>query len=295
MTTPPLKFLKTFQIAARRGSFAAAATELCVTASAVSHQIRRLEQQLGVALFVRHPRALVVTEAGGAYLQQLEAVFAQLESATAELRARYQRVVLRLQVPPFFAQELLLPRLAQFSAAHPETDLQVVTRSDVPADPLAEADVTVAIGDGRWPDVEARRLFAQAFVPACAPQLLEQSGVRTAAQLALGSLIVHTRRGDLWLRWAQSQGIEALQPRQQLHFDTMSAVVDAAERGVGFALVSAPLAQQRFASGALQRVFPHEVSTGESYFVVQRPAGAARPEARALGDWLVEEFGRTSR
>ena len=290
MTTPPFKSLKSFQLAARLGSFAAAANELCITASAVSHQIRRLEEQLGVALFIRQPRALAITAAGSAYLQQVEAVFAQLESATAELRARYQRVALRLQVPPFFAQELLLPRLALFSAAYPETDLQVVTRSDVPADPLAEADVTVAIGDGRWPDVQARRLFAQAFVPACAPQLLQQSGVQTEAQLALGSLIVHTRRGDLWGRWAEAAGIEALQPRQQLHFDTMSAVVDAAERGVGFALVSAPLARQRFASGTLQRVFPLEVSTGESYYVVQRLPVAARPEVRALGDWLVEQF-----
>jgi LysR family glycine cleavage system transcriptional activator len=290
MTTPPFKSLKSFQLAARLGSFAAAANELCITASAVSHQIRRLEEQLGVALFVRHPRALAITAAGSTYLQQVEAVFAQLESATAELRARYQRVALRLQVPPFFAQELLLPRLALFSAAHPETDLQVVTRSDVPADPLAEADVTVAIGDGRWPDVQARCLFAQAFVPACAPQLLQQSGVLTEAQLALGSLIVHTRRGDLWGRWAEAAGIDTLQPRQQLHFDTMSAVVDAAERGVGFALVSAPLARQRFASGTLQRVFPLEVSTGESYYVVQRLPVAARPEVRALGDWLVEQF-----
>jgi LysR family glycine cleavage system transcriptional activator len=290
MTTPPFKSLKSFQLAARHGSFAAAANELCITASAVSHQIRRLEEQLGVALFVRHPRALAITAAGSAYLQQVEAVFAQLESATAELRARFQRVALRLQVPPFFAQELLLPRLALFSVAHPETDLQVVTRSDVPADPLAEADVTVAIGDGRWPDVQARCLFPQAFVPACAPRLLAQSGVVSAAQLALGSLIVHTRRGDLWGRWAEAAGIEVLQPRQQLHFDTMSAVVDAAERGVGFALVSAPLARQRFASGTLQRVFPQEVSTGESYYVVQRLPVAARPEVRALGDWLVEQF-----
>lgn len=290
MTMPSFKSLKSFQLAARHGSFAAAAAELCITASAVSHQIRKLEELLGVPLFERQPRALVVTEAGSAYLQQVEAVFAQLESATTGLRARYQRVALRLQVPPFFAQELLLPRLALFSASHPETDLQVVTRSDVPADPLAEADVTVAIGNGRWPDVQARRLFAQAFVPACAPRLLELSGVRSAEQLATGSLIVQTRRSDLWNRWAEAAGIATLQPRQQLQFDSMSAVVDAAERGVGFALVSAPLTRQRFANGTLHRVFPQEVDTGESYYVVQRLPSAARPEVRDLGDWLVEQF-----
>jgi len=294
MSAEPLKYLKTFQIAAQRGSFAAAAAELCVTASAVSHQIRRLEQQLGVALFERRARSLVLTDAGARYLAQLEEVFALLASATAQLRARFSKVVLRLQVPPFFSQELLLPRLARFSAAHPDADIQIATRIGPIEVHPADADVSVVIGDGHWPDLEVRELFAQSFVPACSPQLLEFSGVTQVAQLANESLIVHTRRQDLWERWAVAVGLPALQPRQQVRFDTMSAVVDAAERGVGFALVSAPLSRGRFARGALRRAFAAEITTGESYFVLLRPQDTRRPEVRALRDWLVSEFGRVA-
>ena len=127
MATPPLRFLKTFRIAARRGSFKAAADELCITASAVSHQIKILENQLGLVLFERGPRLLTLTAAGVYYLEHIEAVFARLESATEQLRVRFRRQVVRLQVPPFFASELLLPRLKSFSALHGDTDIQIAT------------------------------------------------------------------------------------------------------------------------------------------------------------------------
>lgn len=285
-----LKFLKTFHIAARRGSFAAAAAELCITPSAVSHQVRGLEEQLGVALFRRKPRSLTLTEAGTRLLEQIDPAFATLEAATAELRQQRERVPLRLQVPPFFAQELLLPRLGAYSAAHSHTDLQIATRS-APLEPHGEdVDVSVALGPGKWPGLIARALFAQAFVPACSPELLRTSGVRDYADLAGESLIVHARRADLWDRWAQAAGLAPLMPRQQIRLDTMSAVVDAAERGVGFALVATPLTRARFAAGTLTRVFMHEIGAGETYYAVARTADARRSAVRDLLDWLEAEF-----
>jgi len=289
MPATSLKFLKTFQVAARLGSFTAAATEMCVTASAISHQIRALEEQLGVALFERAPRALKLTEAGLRLLAQIEPAFAILEDAIAQLHGRRGRVTLRIQVPPFFAQELLLPRLAAFSAAYPDTDLQIATRS-APTEPHgADADVSVALGSGQWPGLLARLLFAQSFVPACSPALLRESGVRRFSDLAGESLIVHSRRADLWDRWAQAVGIVAFRPRQQIRFDTMSAVVDAAERGVGFALVATPLTHSRFARGTLARVFAQQVGTGESYYALARTGDAGQGAVRALLDWLVLE------
>ncbi len=102
---------------------------------------------------------------------------------------------------------------------------------------------------------------------------------------------MHTRRHDLWERWAASVGLQALQPRQEVRLDTMLAVVDAAERGVGFALVSAPLTRERLAQSALRRVFDQEITTGESYFVLLRAADAEQPSVRALSNWLMAEFG----
>jgi len=285
-----LKFLKTFQIAARRGSFAAAAVELFLTPSAVSHQVRGLEQQLGVALFRRNPRSLELTEAGRRLLEQIDPAFAALEAATAAVRRPRARVPLRLQVPPFFAQELLLPRLGAYSAAHPHTDLQIATRSAPPEPHADDVDVSVTLGPGKWPGLVARALFAQGFVPACAPALLRSSGVREYGDLAGQSLIVHARRADLWDRWAQAAGLAPLQPRQLIRFDTMSAVVDAAERGVGFALVATPLTRARFAAGTLTRVFAHEIGAGESYYAVARTTDAHRGAVRDLLNWLEAEF-----
>ena len=292
MRTPPLKHLKTFQIAARHGSFRVAAGELCLTASAVSHQIRALEQQLGVQLFERGPRALALTAAGAYYLEHLDGLFARLESVTQQLRQRFSRNVVRLKVPPFFASELLLPRLSDFSAAYPDTDLQIATDIGAHAAHAADADVSVIVGAGPWPEVQATALFPQAFVPACAPQLARRLRPGSAADLATQSLIVHERRPDLWDRWAQQLGISAFNPRQLIRLDSMAAIVHAAEQGVGIALVSAPLAAERFAAGRLERVFDAELVTGESYFLLVRPDDATRHGVRALTAWMQREFGR---
>ncbi|HEY1726000.1 MAG TPA: LysR substrate-binding domain-containing protein [Steroidobacteraceae bacterium] len=290
MRAPSLRFLKTFHIAAKRGSFKAAADELCVTASAISHQIRALEQDLGIALFERGPRSLALSEAGAHYLEQLDPLFSRLESVTEQLRSRFSRAVVRLQVPPFFASELLLPRLADFSAVHGEIDIQIATDITPNEAHASDSDVSIVVGTGDWADVQATRLFPQSYVPACSPALLRQATIRSVADLAQEALIAHNHRPELWDRWAALHGIGQLRPKQVIRFDTMSAVVHAAERGVGIALVSTPLSASRFSSGALLRLFDAELATGESYFLVTRPEDADRPAVRALIGWMLREF-----
>src|ERR1700690_1475451 len=202
MATPALRFLKTFQIAAKRGSFKAAADELCVTASAISHQIKVLEDELGLSLFERGPRSLALTEAGAHCLEHIDSVFARLESVTEQLRVRFSRAVLRLQVPPFFASELLLPRLAGFSAAHGDIDIQIATDITPNEEHASDSDISIVVGTGDWIDVQATRLFPQTYVPACSPELLRQSSIRSVSDLAQESLIAHNYRPDLWDRWA---------------------------------------------------------------------------------------------
>ena len=290
MATPPLRFLKTFRIAARRGSFKAAADELCITASAVSHQIKILEEQLGLVLFERGPRLLTLTAAGAYYLEHIDAVFARLESATEQVRLRFRRSVVRLHVPPFFASELLLPRLKHFSATHGDTDIEVNTDIAPNEEHAADADVSILVGAGTWRNVTATVLFAQSYIPACSPTLLRTGRITQAADLARESLIAHNHRPDLWDRWALKHGLEMLRPKQLIHFDTMSAMVHAAEQGLGVALVSAPLSASRFDSGALARVFEDELATGESYYLVTRESDAERPGVAQLIGWLLKQF-----
>jgi LysR family transcriptional regulator, glycine cleavage system transcriptional activator len=291
MQTPSLKFLRTFHIAARKASFKLAADELFITASAVSHQIKTLEDQLGLVLFERNAHSLTLTEAGSYYLQGIDGVFARLDSVTDQLRNRYRKQLVRLQVPPFFGSELLLPRLSKFSATYSEVDIHVGSLLLPHTEHSAEADVSVLVGMDNWSDLTTRRLFSQRFVAACAPHLMQGKNNFAVSDLNDEALIVHTRRLDLWDQWTSMQGLESLRPRQVIRLDSMRATVQAAEQGLGFALASAQLAETRFAAGTLVQPFRAELVTGESYYLVARPEAAQRPAVAALMDWMASEFG----
>ena len=294
MQTPSLRFLKTFHIAAKLGSFKAAAQELCVTASAVSHQIKALEQQLGVSLFNRGPRSLSLSAAGAQYLENIDAVFSRLESVTEQLKRRFSRAVVRLQVPPFFASELLVPRLSSFGALHGDIDIQIETDIAPHEQHSSDADVSIVVGTGQWPDVQATRLFPQAYIVAGAPELLREARIESVADLLQQPLIAHKRRRDLWDRWAAMFGVEPLRPKQLIEFNSMASIVHAAEQGVGIALVSAPVAAQRFAKGSLVKVFDDELVTGDAYYLVTRPEDAQRLGVRALIGWMLQQYGAES-
>jgi LysR family transcriptional regulator, glycine cleavage system transcriptional activator len=289
MRLPSLKFLKTFQVAAARVSFKAAADELCITPSAVSHQIKTLEEQLGVALFERGPHSLTLTEAGTSYLQQMESVFARLEAVTEQLQIRYGREVVRLHIPPFFATEMLLPRLPAFLDARPDTDVHINTATTRLQTHPPEADLSIVVGAAPEEGCSCHKLFSQTFVPACAPSLLARKPIERVEDLNRHTLIVHEARRDGWRRWSEALGVE-LRPRKLVRFDTMHAAAQAAEHGVGVALVSSRIGAERFTQGSLVRLFDAELETGESYFLIMRKEDAARPDVQALTRWLLDEF-----
>lgn len=291
MRLPSLKFLKTFQVAATRSSFKAAADELCITPSAVSHQIRGLEEQLGVALFERGPSSLTLTEAGGSYLQHLDTLFARLETVTEQLRIHYGRDVIRLNIPPFFATEMLLPRLPSFLEVRPDTDVHINTFSTSITSHPPDADVSIVVGAGpeEAHEHDCHKLFSQTFVPACSPTLLQRRPIDTVQDLNKHTLIIHEGRRDGWERWAQSLGID-LRPKKVVRFDSMNTAAEAAEHGVGVALVSSRLGNERFAQGTLVKLFDRELETGESYFLILRKEDAGRPDIQALTQWLIDEF-----
>ena len=289
MRLPSLKFLKTFQVAAARLSFKAAAEELFITPSAVSHQIKALEEQLGVMLFERGPHSLTLTEAGSHYLQHMDALFARLESVTEQLQVHYGRGVVRLHMTPFFATELLLPKLPLLLEAQPDTDIHINTALAPLQSHPADADVSIVVNAAPESGLDCHKLFSQAFVPACAPSLLQRLPIRTLEDLNRHTLIVHEARRDAWERWAESVGVR-LRPKKFVRFDTMAAAAEAAEHGVGVALVSSRTGNERFAQRSLVRLFDTELQTGESYFLLLRREDATRPDIRTLTQWLLNEF-----
>lgn len=290
MRLPSLKYLRTFQIAGKHLSFKDAADELSVTASAVSHQIRNLEEFLGVALFERRTRSLVLTDAGKNYFDFLDGMFARLEAETQQLWERYGRDVVRLSVPPFFASEALLPRLSSFEALSSDTDIRVSTQPSAMKSHPPEADLSILLGNDSWPELTTHRLFPRRVVVACAPALLAKRKFASFGDLDGQVLIVHENRPDSWKHWAAALGIPAPKPRKLIRFDSMSAVVRAAEKGLGIALVSWPLSIDCFESGALARVFDEEVETGEDFYLAHRPEETDRWEVRKLSEWIINEF-----
>src|SRR5262249_44010857 len=177
MRLPSTRTLRAFQLAARSGSFKTAASQLFLTPSAVSHQIRALEEELGVALFHRGARTLMLTDAGARYLEEIEYLFQRLDTATRELRARAGRSTLRLRVASFFANEFLLPRLAALHAAQPDIDLEIDTDGTGTDIHPADADVSIVLGSGSWSELQAHRLFPQAYVPACSAALFARTPI----------------------------------------------------------------------------------------------------------------------
>jgi LysR family transcriptional regulator, glycine cleavage system transcriptional activator len=290
MRLPSLKFLKTFQVAAQRQSFKLAAEDLCVTPSAISHQIKSLETQLGITLFERGAHSLALTEAGRHYMHALDTVFSRLESVTEQLRVRYGRSVVRLHVPPFFASEMLMPRLQAFMQMRPDMDIHINTVGGSLQSHPADADLSVVVDASPAEGLTSYRLFEQTFVPACSPQLLQDTSIDTIDDLDDQTLLIHEARRDGWQRWAELLGRINLHPRNVVRFDTMQSVVQAAESGIGIALVSTPLSRTRFNSGSLVKLFEKELPTGEAYYLIYRREDSERAEVTALTKWLLSEF-----
>ena len=290
MRPPSLKFLKTFQVAAHHQSFKVAANELCLTPSAVSHQIKALETQLGIALFDRGAHSLFLTEAGRHYLQSIDALFGRLETVTEQLRVRYGRGVVRLHVPPFFSSEMLMPRLQAFMQLRPEVDIHINTVGGTLQSHPAEADLSIVVDAAPDDGLTSYRLFEQTLVPACSPSLLREKKIAAVEDLNAQTLLIHEARRDGWQRWARLSGYEHLRPRSVVRFDSMQAVVQAAERTIGVGLVSTRLSKTRFDSGSLVRLFATEWPTGEAYYLTVRGEDCERCEVRALTQWLLSEF-----
>ena len=170
---PPLAALRAFEAAARHLSFTRAADELHVTQTAISHQIRGLEERLGVRLFRRLPRGLVLTEEAQRYLPAVRDAFARLEVATAELLAGRTGGALTASVLPSFAAKWLVPRLGRFRAANPDIDLRISTSLHLVDFAREDVDIGIRMGRGHYPGLRVDRLFGEALIPVCSPALLE--------------------------------------------------------------------------------------------------------------------------
>ena len=290
---PSLVALRSFEAAARRESFKQAAAELGVTPTAVSHQIRRLEAELGMRLFTRRTREVALTGAGLAlYLDLRRAFDAMAEAIERARQPAERRQVATLSATVAFTARLLAPRADAFRARNPGWDLRLHA-SDRFADLRAgEADAAIRYGSGQYPGLVATPLFADRFAPVCSPHI----GVRRAKHLPAATLI-HCEWGPLakspcapsWRRWAKERGAKNLDPDGGVIFDDEATAIRAAIAGQGVALASLPLVTAELASGALVQPFGPTLD-GPRYDFVHAPGLADEPAVAVLKEWIVAEF-----
>ena len=252
--------------------------------------MKELEETLGVRLFERKTRALELTTAGHTLHDEVAPLLDALDRSLAQFTRRNRRKSLRVMLPPFFASELFVPRLATFCDAHPDIDIQIDTSNPHPTLHPPTSDVSIIFGETPPSGVKASKLFSLKLAAVCARE-------HAADVMRLGrevfretALIVHRPRPFAWTNWAQEVGLDAPEPKNIIELDSMFAVVRAAERGIGVALVPTALCGAWFDTGALVRIFSIELSTPDTYYLVTRPKDSDKPEVTALTDWALEEF-----
>ena len=285
---PSLRGLRTFCVAARCESFSQAADELYITASAVSHQIKNLEAELGQELFERTGRSIRLSETGRSLYNQASPLVTELDELLLQFGNRSRRRPLRVSVQPFFASELFIPRLNDFIVNHPDIDLMVDSSDESSEQLPPSADVGIRLF--RTPPRGGVRLFPLTLVPVGSPEFRDSVVVEDRAIVGPFPMIVHGTRPSAWRQWSNESGIRLPAESTTIRLDSMIAVARAAQRGIGAALVPAALSDLWFESRSLVPLFDHRLTSDDAYFLFSRDDKNDDPDVRALREWVLQIF-----
>jgi LysR family glycine cleavage system transcriptional activator len=289
---PSLNALLVFETAARHQSFTRAAVELGVTQTAVSHQVKALEEELGVPLFRRSPRRLALTAEGQAWAAELYRIFHRLREANTKLRSAVhrERPLVAVSIIPSFAARWLVPRLGRFLERHPDIDVRLSTSEQLVDFDLDPFDVGIRYGSGRYPGLVCQKLAHDAWVVVGAPALLAKSRLRSPADLARQTLL-YDDDPDVWSRWLQASGVRDFAGARRHEISDSGMLVEAAIRGQGIALARWALACDDLAGGRLALVFPKHrpLPTGHAYYLVGPRDSFRRAPVAAFQQWLTTQ------
>ncbi|HVO02266.1 MAG TPA: transcriptional regulator GcvA [Candidatus Cybelea sp.] len=295
---PSLNGLKVFWAAARHGSFVKAAGELHVTASAVSLQVRQLEDELGTKLFERTARGLALTASGQRVLPDVASAFERLQQSFAAFNDADQvGSTLTVSAAPSFATKWLLPRLNRFLAAHPEIEVSLKATVELADFERSEADLGIRYGRGNYPGLVTELLMREMMFPICSPDLLAgKAAGRSTAEFLNAATLLHddsaTQSDALpgWKMWLRAAGIETVDWRKGPHFDQSAFAIEAAASGLGVALAPAVLVEDDIASGRLVRLDGAELREPFSYYLVYPSDRSERSAVKSFRQWLFAEL-----
>lgn len=286
---PSLNALRAFEAGARHLSFTRAAKELSVTQTAISHQVRQLEDYLGVKLFQRRPRELALTPAGSALYPVLAETFDEIAQAVTRIRTRPEPRPLSVSLTPTFGSRWLAQRLGRFWREHPDVDLRLHHSVQLVDFSRDEVDMAVRWGRGRWTGLVAERLMRAQTTPLCSPSLTKgQRPLRSPSDLRHHTLI-HQKDYQEWTEWLTAAGVDDVNSQRGPVIDDANAIIQSAIKGDGVMIGIPQVLSDEIASAKLFAPFETRPDPEFAYYVVYPPGGLDRPGARAFRDFLMAE------
>lgn len=289
-TIPSLNALRAFVAAGRHGNLKDAADELFVTPSALSHQIRNLEESLDVQLFNRTKAGLSLTQAGELIYSDMAAAFEQIGQAVARLNRKSQEELLNVSMLSTFAMRWFIPRLSSFQKQHPEIEVRISTSVSQVDFVREDMDCAIRSGRGNWPGLHAEYLFAETFTPVCSPDLAKS--LKSPEDLGNHTLLHARLRPDDWHVWLGAVGAGDIWLRQEQMFETRNFAIQAAVDGVGIAIVDPSLVAEEIRAGRLVVPFPQTLADESAYYLVYPEKYAGVPRVQAFQAWLLEQVGK---
>jgi len=284
---PAMQALRAFEAAARTGSLTRAADLLHLTHGAIGHQIRSLEEELGVRLVERAGRGIRLTDEGERFAARVRAALGDLADAVREMTERRNPRQLRITVLPSFAARWLLPRVGRFIAAHPEIDVDIRASNALADFRREDVDVGIRHGAGDWPGLVAEKLMEDSYFPVCSPRIARGRLPKAPAELARYTLL--RSEGEPWKPWFEAAGLDWQEPQRGPMFSDSSHTLQAAIDGQGIALARSSLLGSDLRNGTLVRLFAIELRSPRSHFLVYPPRLASAPKLLSFRRWLVEE------
>jgi LysR family glycine cleavage system transcriptional activator len=291
---PPLNALRAFEATARLLTLSAAAAELNVTPSAISHQIKTLEESLGVLLFRRANRSLILTADGRALLPGLSDAFRRIAAAVRELETNQRQGVLTVSMLETLAMHWFMPRLSKFQAAHRDIEVRISTTTRMVDFEREDIDLAIRHGAGDWPGLAADFLFPLEILPVCSPGLATAAApLKTPADLARHILLHATARAGDWPDWLNSAGVGGLVAARALTFEKTNFALVAAMKGIGVAITDRHIVTDDLESGRLIAPFDHVLGLDTGYYLAYPVERETHPKTRLFRDWLLREVAET--
>ena len=285
---PPLNSLRAFESAARHLSFTRAANELFVTQAAVSHQVKALEEYLGLKLFIRRNRALLLTEEGQNYYPMIRELFEKLANATEQIMTRGESGALTVSTVPTFAISWLVPRLNEFNSLYPDIDVRLKAEDEAVDFIRDDIDIAIYYGKGYYEGLSSVRMLDEYLTPVCAPRLLGGNRPLSAPNDLQYHTLLHDARTEPWRNWLKAAQVTAdIDLTHGPVFSHSSMVIQAAIYGQGIALGHSVLSQADIQAGRLIRPFNIILSNGEGYDLVCPEGWEQRPKIKAFREWLL--------